>query len=81
MPRPYRFPAVLRLALEKSLSERHGRSTAGAWHWHGHGMVCVHHARPHTVNEMGKTQSKILATRHGRGKAWPRQGHGTLYLN
>jgi len=36
---------------------------------HGHGMVCVNQTWPHCVNHMGKTQSKPLATRHGRGTA------------
>jgi hypothetical protein len=60
--------------LEKSLSERHGRSTAGARHWHGHGMVCVNQTQPHCVHQMGKTQSKPSATRHGRGTAWALHG-------
>jgi len=66
------IPVVLCLGLEKSLSERHGRSTAGARHEHG--MVCVNQTRPHCLNEMGKTQSKPLGARHGRGKAWARHG-------
>jgi len=61
-------PAVLCRGFEKSLSERHCRSTAGARH--GHGVVCVNQTRPHCVNQMGKTQSKPLATRHDRGTAW-----------
>jgi len=65
MPCPCCAPALLCRALEKSLSERHGRSTAGARH--GHGMVCVNQTRPHCVNQMGKTQSEPLATRHGHG--------------
>jgi hypothetical protein len=39
-------------------------------------MVCVNQTRPHCVNQMGKTQSKPLAERHGRGKAWERHGNG-----
>jgi hypothetical protein len=35
---PFRAPAAPFRDLEKFLSERHGRSTAGAQH--GHGMVC-----------------------------------------
>jgi len=35
----------------------------------GRGMVCVNETRPHCVNQMGKTQSKPLAKRHGRGTA------------
>jgi hypothetical protein len=38
--------------------------------WHGRGMACVNQTRPHCVNQMGKTQSKPLAERHGRGTAW-----------
>ena len=62
--------AVLCRGLEKSLSERHGRSAAGARH--GHGMASVNRTRPRCVNQMGKTQSKPLAARHGRGTAWAR---------
>ena len=35
--------------------------------WHGHGMASVNQTRPHCVNQMGKTHSKPLAARHGRG--------------
>jgi hypothetical protein len=38
--------------------------------WHGRGMACVNHVRPHCVNQIGKTQTKHLAARHGRGTAW-----------
>jgi hypothetical protein len=38
--------------------------------WHGRGMACVNQTRPRYVNKMGKTQSKPLAARHGRGTAW-----------
>jgi hypothetical protein len=38
--------------------------------WQGNGMVCVNQTRPHCVNQMGKTQSKSLEERHGRGTAW-----------
>jgi hypothetical protein len=38
--------------------------------WHGRVMACVNQTRPHCVNQMGKTQSKPLAARHGRGTAW-----------
>jgi hypothetical protein len=41
---------------------------------HGNGMACVNQARPHCVNQMGKTRSKALAERHGRGTAWERHG-------
>ena len=40
--------------------------------WHGHGMASVVQTRPHCVNQMGKTHSKSLAARHGRGTAWAR---------
>jgi hypothetical protein len=65
-------PTVLCRGLEKSLPERHGRSTAEARHRHG--MVCVNQTRPHCVlvNQVGKTQSKPLATRHSRETAWAR---------
>jgi hypothetical protein len=38
--------------------------------WSGHGMAYVNQTQPHCVNQMGKTQSKPLAARHGRGTAW-----------
>jgi hypothetical protein len=38
--------------------------------WHGRGMACVNKKLPHCANQMGKTQSKPLAARHGRGTAW-----------
>jgi hypothetical protein len=40
--------------------------------WHGRGMSNVNQTRPHYVNQMGKTHSKTLAARHGRGTAWAR---------
>jgi hypothetical protein len=40
--------------------------------WHGRGMTSVNQTLPHCVNQMGKTQSKPLAARHGRGTAWAR---------
>ena len=46
--------------------DRHGRG------WHGRGMASVNQTRPHCVNQMGKTHSKPLAARHGRGTAWAR---------
>ena len=39
----------------------------------GHGMTSVNQTRPHCVNQMGKTHSKPLAARHGRGTAWARR--------
>jgi hypothetical protein len=38
--------------------------------WSERGMASVNQTRPHCVNQMGKTHSKSLATRHGRGTAW-----------
>ena len=46
-----------------------------------HGMASVNQTRPHFVNQMGKTHSKPLAARHGRGTAWARHGHGMLCVN
>ena len=51
-----------------ALIRRHGQSMA--WARHGHGMASVNQTWPHCVNQMGKTQSKPLAARHGRGTAW-----------
>jgi hypothetical protein len=45
--------------------------------WHGRGMANVNQSQPHCVNQMGKTHSKPLAARHGRG----RHGHGMLCVN
>jgi len=49
-------------------------------------MASVNQTRPHCVNQMGKTHSKPLAARHGRGKAWARHAmcksaFTLLYLN
>jgi hypothetical protein len=46
--------------------------------WHERSMACVNQTRPHSVNQMGKTQCKPLAARHGRGTAWARHGNGML---
>jgi len=51
------------------------------WARPGHGVASVNQTRPHCVNQMGKTHSKPLATRHGRGTAWARYGHGMLCVN
>jgi hypothetical protein len=40
--------------------------------WHGRGMASVNQTRLHCVNQMGKTHSKPLVARHGRGTAWAR---------
>ena len=53
-----RETAVLCCRLEKN-------GTVGAWH--GHGMASVNQTWPNCVNQMGKTHSKPLAARHGRG--------------
>jgi hypothetical protein len=34
--------------------------------------IFTNQTRPHCVNQMGKTHSKSLAARHGRGTAWAR---------
>jgi len=44
-------------------------------------MASVNQTRPHYVNQVGKTQFKRLAARHGRGTAWAWHGHGTLCVN
>ena len=64
--------AVLCCGLEKN-------SMVGAWL--GHGMASVNQTRSHCVNQMGKTHSKPLAARHGRGTTWALQGHGMLCVN
>jgi hypothetical protein len=43
--------------------------------WHGRGVVCVNQTRLHSANQMGKTQSKTLAARHGRETVRARHGH------
>jgi hypothetical protein len=45
-----------------------------AWSEHGMGAAwpSVNQTRPHCVNQIGKTHSKPLAARHGRGTAWAR---------
>jgi hypothetical protein len=40
--------------------------------WSEHGMASVNQTQPQCVNQMGKTHSKPLAARHGRGTAWAR---------
>jgi hypothetical protein len=40
--------------------------------WHGRGLASVNQTRPHCVNQKGKTHSKPVAARHGRGTAWAR---------
>ena len=48
---------------------------------HGYGMASVNQTRSLCVNQMGKTHSKSLAARHGRGTAWARHGNGMLCVN
>jgi hypothetical protein len=48
--------------------------------WHGHGMASVNQTRPHCVNQMGKTHSKLFAARKGRGTAWARHAMCELAL-
>ena len=48
---------------------------------YGYGMVCVNQTRPHCINQMGKTHSKPLASRRGRGTAWAWHGNGMLCVN
>ena len=44
-------------------------------------MASVNQTRPHCVNQMGKTHSKPLAARRGRGTVWARHGNGMLCVN
>ena len=44
-------------------------------------MASANQTRPHCVNEMGKTHSKPLVARHGRGTAWAQHVHGMLCVN
>jgi len=57
--------AVLCRGLEKNGMVRagYGRSM---------GMENVNQTQPHFVNQIGKTHSKPLVARHGRGTAWAR---------
>jgi hypothetical protein len=48
---------------------------------HGRGMASVNQTRPHCVNQMGKTHSKPLVARHGRGTAWARHAMCESALN
>ena len=45
------------------------RRTAWSEHGMGRGIASVNQTRSHCVNQMGKTHSKPLAARHGRGTA------------
>jgi len=52
-----------------------------AWARHGCSMASVNQTRPHCVNKMGKTQSKPLVARHGRGTAGARHGCSMASVN
>jgi hypothetical protein len=52
-----------------------------AWSKHGMSMASVNWTWPHCVNQMGKTNSKPLAARHGRGMAWARHAMCELALS
>jgi hypothetical protein len=68
---------VVRCALALSSCFQNGMVVA----WHGRGMAHVNQTRPHCVNQVGKTQSKPLAARHGRGMAGAaREWHGMCEL-
>jgi hypothetical protein len=67
--------AALCGGLEKSLSGRHD-----------HGMARMRHGMYESnmaalCKSMGKTQSKHLAARHGRGTAWVRHGKGMVRVD
>ena len=54
------------------------------WSWeerHDQSMASVNQTRPHCVNQMGKTHSKPLAARHGRGTAWAQHAMCESTLN
>ena len=68
-------PGGRAVALRRSAWSEHGMGKA----WHG--MASVNQTGPHCVNKMGKTNSKPLETRHGRGTAWARHGNGLLCVN
>jgi hypothetical protein len=61
MPRPCRAHVALCRGLQNSLSDRDGHGMEQARL--GHGMASVKKIRPHWVNQIGKTQSKLLAAR------------------
>jgi hypothetical protein len=53
--------------------------------WHGRGLACVNQTRPHCVDQMGKTQSKLFFGKarqeNGMGAAWERHGVCELALS
>jgi hypothetical protein len=77
MPMPCSDHAVLLTARPCCGLEKNGMVGT----WHGHAMASVNQTRPHCVNQMGKTHSKPLASRHDRGTAWTRHGNGMLCVN
>ena len=54
------------VALRRTAWSKHGMGVALACH----GMASVNQTWPHLVNQMGKTHSKPLTARHGRGTSW-----------
>ena len=69
---PPRYP---RPTYEKTpqTTPRIEKGMVGARQGRGMATLCVNQTRPHCVNQMGKTRSKPLATRHsgkGTGAAW-----------
>ena len=49
------------------VTAQHSRAVLWSTAWSEHGMASVNQTRPHCLNPMGKTHSKLLATRYGRG--------------
>jgi hypothetical protein len=81
MPFPCRFPAVP-LPCRSFPFDFHSAAVFDS-HIPWHGMcelaLCVNQTRPHCVNQIGNTQSKTLAERHGSETAgeWPRNSRVT----
>ena len=76
-PMPCSDYAVLKATAQQGRRETavlcHGLEKNGMVRaWHGLGMASVNQTRTHCVNQMGKTHSKLLVSRHGRGTAWAR---------
>jgi hypothetical protein len=71
-PSPCRDPAMaLRSRFQKGMFMA----------WQGNGIICVNQTRSLCVNQMGKTQFKALAERHGRGTAGEPHGNGMVCVN
>jgi hypothetical protein len=66
MPMPCSDNAVLLKATARP--SRDGRAVLWPWE-ERHGMASVNQTQPHCLNQMGKTHSKPLPPRHGRGTA------------